>query len=162
MKLCRDPVAEVRNGSGLQLHAILKRIDELKVSWRPEFVEELQDLARDRLFQHRLIFAQMCITVLQTIKESEENKAPEAANDIEMFKRDLLPHLLALAEDRVANIRQRAGISLQLIKEIKGFKNDAKVAAALAALTKDKDVEVLRSMGQKLQVGLTSCKHLGA
>jgi serine/threonine-protein phosphatase 4 regulatory subunit 1 len=162
MKLCRDPVAEVRNGSGLQLHAILKRLDELKVSWRPEFVEELQDLATDRLFQHRLIYAQMCITVLQTIKESEENKAPESANDIEMFKTDLLPHLLVLAEDRVGNIRQRAGISLQLLKEIKGFKNDAKVATALAALTKDKDVEVLRSMGQKLQVGLTSCKHLGA
>jgi hypothetical protein len=103
----------------------------------------------------------MCITVLQTIKESEDKKAPEAAMDIEMFKRDLLPHLLSLVEDRVANIRQRAGISLQLLKEIKGFKNDAKVAAALAALTKDKDVEVLRSMGQKLQVGLTSCKHLG-
>jgi serine/threonine-protein phosphatase 4 regulatory subunit 1 len=162
MKLCRDPVAEVRNGSGLQLHAILKRLDELKVSWRPEFVEELQDLATDRLFQHRLIYAQMCITALQTIKESEENKAPEAANDIEMFKTDLLPHLLVLAEDRVANIRQRAGISLQLLKEIKGFKNDAKLATALAALTKDKDIEVLRSMGQKLQVGLTSCKHLGA
>jgi hypothetical protein len=52
----------------------------------------------------------------------------------------------------VANIRQRAGISLQLLKEIKGFKNDAKVATALAALTKDKDIEVLRSMGQKRRI----------
>jgi len=42
-----------------------------------------------------------------------------------------------------------------------GFKKDAKVAAALTRLTQDKDVEVLRTMGQQLQVGLTSCKHLG-
>ena len=54
MKLCRDPVAEVRMSAGQQLPAILKRLDELQVAWMDEFVEELQDLATDRLFQHRL------------------------------------------------------------------------------------------------------------
>ena len=49
---------QVRNGSGLQVYTILKRIDALDVPWRDEFIEEMQDLATDRLFQHRLIFAQ--------------------------------------------------------------------------------------------------------
>ena len=44
------------------------------------------------------------------------------------------------------------------MKELKG---ETKIATALVALKKDKDVEVLRTMGGDLQVGLTSCKHLG-
>jgi hypothetical protein len=101
--------------------------------------------------------------------------------------------------DKVANIRQRTGICLQLLSKLKGVESDAKVQEALNALTNDKDIEVLRSttyhpsiyylsflyskigrprkemrstkplifenrhrtMGQHLQVGLTSNKHLG-
>ena len=39
----------------------------IQVAWMDEFVEELQDLATDRLFQHRLMFAQMCVTCLQDL-----------------------------------------------------------------------------------------------
>lgn len=158
MKLCRDPVAEVRNSSGMQLLPILKRIDQLNVSWRDEFIEELQDLATDRLFQHRQMFVQMCQTILEGIIESE---APDPTKDVEMFKKDLLPQLLVLAEDKVANIRHRVGICFQMLNKIKGLSSDAAIKTALASLTQDKDVEVLRTMGLSLQLGLTSSKHLG-
>ena len=47
------------------------------------------------------------------------------------------------------------------MRKIKLMGTDAKVAAAVDGLSQDKDVEVLRTMGQSLQVGLTSCKHQG-
>eukprot|EP00961_Rhodomonas_salina_P061646 827647-Rhodomonas_salina.2 len=84
MKLSRDPVAEVRNAAGQQLQVILERLDELKVTWREEFTEELQDLATDRVYLHRLMFAQMCENLLV---------AP-AELDVDMFKKDFLPQLL--------------------------------------------------------------------
>ena len=161
MKLCRDPVAEVRMSAGQQLPAILKRLDELQVAWMDEFVEELQDLATDRLFQHRLMFAQMCVTCLQDL-DAQMGQGRDVGADVDRFKKDLLPHMLALADDKVANIRQRTGVGLLLASKMKELKGETKIATALVALKKDKDVEVLRTMGfGDLQVGLTSCKHLG-
>lgn len=49
----------------------------------------------------------MCETILVAISESE---SPEVSKDVEMFKRDLMPQLLTLSGDKVANIRQRVGV----------------------------------------------------
>jgi hypothetical protein len=91
MKLCRDPVAEVRNAAGQQLIPILRRLAELDVSWMEEFIEELQDLATDRLFQHRLMFAHMCHALAAQGDEL----------DTALFVKDFLPQLLDLSQDKV-------------------------------------------------------------
>jgi hypothetical protein len=57
------------------------------------------------------MFAQMCETILLALTQSDSQ---DITKDVEMFQRDLLPHLLVLATDKVANIRQRAGICLQV------------------------------------------------
>ena len=53
----------------------------------------------------------MCETILVAISESE---SAEVSKDVEMFKRDLMPQLLTLSGDKVANIRQRVGICFQV------------------------------------------------
>ncbi|KAJ1471627.1 armadillo-type protein [Baffinella frigidus] len=148
MKLCRDPVAEVRNMAGQQLIPILARLKDLKVNWMDEFIEELQDLATDRLFQHRLMFAHMCHAMA---KQGDDM-------DREVFNKDFLPQLLDLSEDQVGNIRQRAGLALQLLVGMSGI-DDSKVKARIAKLVSDKDIEVLRSMGCAMNLGTTSCRH---
>mmetsp|Transcript_753 Transcript_753/g.1545 ORF Transcript_753/g.1545 Transcript_753/m.1545 type:complete len:645 (+) Transcript_753:130-2064(+) len=151
MKLSRDPVAEVRNAAGQQLQVILERLDELKVTWREEFTEELQDLATDRVYLHRLMFAQMCENLLV---------AP-AELDVDMFKKDFLPQLLVLAEDKVANIRQKAATCLLNLKGRPAFASLDGVKTAINALGADDDVEVLRTMGKQIDMGTTKCKHQG-
>ena len=56
----------------------------------------------------------MCETILVAISEAD---ASEASKDVDMFKRDLLPQLLALSGDKVANIRSRVGICFQVLQD---------------------------------------------
>jgi len=153
MKLSRDPVAEVRNAAGQQLQAILARLAELKVTWCDEFMEELQDLATDRVYLHRLMFAQMCENLLTASQPF----------DLEAFSKDFLPQLLALAEDKVANIRQKVATCLLMLKARTGLpdRHAAAISAALKSLQADQDVEVLRTMGQEIDTGMTRCRHQG-
>uniref|UniRef100_A0A7S0EVE1 TOG domain-containing protein n=1 Tax=Hanusia phi TaxID=3032 RepID=A0A7S0EVE1_9CRYP len=148
MKLCRDPVAEVRNASCNQIDAILDRLDELKVDWRDEFMEELHDLATDRSFQHRLMFAQMCAVLL-------------ASNQVKvkMFETDFLNHLLALAEDKVANVRQKTGECFKIMGTLNGFSNEPRIQGVIKALKNDTDIEVLRTMGIEMDIGTTAQRH---
>jgi len=53
------------------------------------------------------------------------------------------------------------GDMTQMLSKIEALSSDADIAGAVASLTTDKDVEVLRTMGEALQLGLTSNKHLG-
>jgi len=53
------------------------------------------------------------------------------------------------------------GDMTQMLSKIEALSSDADIAGAVASLTTDKDVEVLRTMGVALQLGLTSNNHLG-
>lgn len=97
-KLARDPVAEVRSSTAAQLQRVLSRLDQLKVSWWGDVTEEVLDLAVDRNYQYRLVFAAMAEHLL-------EGDMPELLRA--HFTTLFLPKLLDLCDDHVPNIRAR-------------------------------------------------------
>jgi len=153
LKLCRDPVAEVRGSSAMQLPQILSRLKALNVKWKDEFMEELGDLATDRVYVHRLSYVLMSECL---VSDEEEERF-----DADAFGKDFLPHLVKLAEDSVPNIRQRCASLFSKLATKPSFAPRHEVDSCLSSLRADKEVDVLRIMGQEIGLGITSAKHNG-
>eukprot|EP00285_Hemiselmis_virescens_P015271 CAMPEP_0173385842 /NCGR_PEP_ID=MMETSP1356-20130122/8439_1 /TAXON_ID=77927 ORGANISM="Hemiselmis virescens, Strain PCC157" /NCGR_SAMPLE_ID=MMETSP1356 /ASSEMBLY_ACC=CAM_ASM_000847 /LENGTH=611 /DNA_ID=CAMNT_0014341827 /DNA_START=74 /DNA_END=1906 /DNA_ORIENTATION=- len=138
VKLLRDPVAEVRNGAAQQLGQILKRLKELEGAWKEEFMAELSEFATDDCFQARLTYAFMCDHLVRL----------EDYFDAESFEKDFLPQLVKLSTDKVTNIRRLVGNCIVLLRERKGFTGQSDVKLCVEQLSKDTDIDVLRTMGK--------------
>uniref|UniRef100_A0A6T8M3R4 Condensin complex subunit 1 C-terminal domain-containing protein n=1 Tax=Hemiselmis andersenii TaxID=464988 RepID=A0A6T8M3R4_HEMAN len=152
VKLLRDPVAEVRNGAAQQLGQILKRLKETNAPWRDEFVSELSEFASDDCFQVRLTYAFMCNHLV---------KLEESLFDGEVFEKDFLPQLVQLSSDKVTNIRRLVANCVTLLREKKGFGSQPDVKECVEVLQNDKDIDVLRTMGKNLELGITGWRHNG-
>lgn len=68
------------------------------------------------------------------------------------------PQLVKLANDKVTNIRRRVGSCVVSLRERKGFNMQAVVKECVEVLCKDKDIDVLRTMGKNLDLGITCCR----
>eukprot|EP00283_Hemiselmis_rufescens_P004699 CAMPEP_0173423222 /NCGR_PEP_ID=MMETSP1357-20121228/3615_1 /TAXON_ID=77926 /ORGANISM="Hemiselmis rufescens, Strain PCC563" /LENGTH=643 /DNA_ID=CAMNT_0014386315 /DNA_START=23 /DNA_END=1954 /DNA_ORIENTATION=+ len=152
VKLLRDPVAEVRNGAGQQLGQILRRLRETDASWKDEFMSELSEFATDDCFQARLTYAFMCDHLVGL---------EDGMFDAEGFQRDFLPQLVKLSSDKVTNIRRLVGNCIVLLREKKGFGSQADVKECVELLQKDTDIDVLRTMGKNLDIGITGWRLNG-
>jgi len=153
LKLCRDPVAEVRSSAAVQLPQILWRLKTLNVKWSDEFMEELGDLATDRVYVSRLSYVWMSECL---VSEEEEERF-----DADSFGKDFLPHLVKLAGDPVPNIRHRCASLFSKLATKPSFAPRHEVDACLSALRSDKQVDVLRVMGKDIELGVTSARHNG-
>jgi len=150
IKLARDPVAEVRGCTAAQLQRVLQRLDALQVSWWGDVSEEVLDLADDRNYQYRLVFAGMAERLL-------EGDVPALLHT--HFTTLFLPKLLELCDDHVPNIRARVAACLRRAAEKAPslFIADApRILAAADRLGRDRDVDVVRSAGVAVGLGVTT------
>eukprot|EP00743_Colponemidia_sp_Colp-15_P002536 GILK01002749.1.p1 GENE.GILK01002749.1~~GILK01002749.1.p1 ORF type:complete len:764 (-),score=122.74 GILK01002749.1:190-2481(-) len=130
MKLCRDPVAQVREVAIQGLGALVERLGEIDSSWQAEIIRTIQSLATAHTFKDRQLFVAMCEYLMDDVGQAT-------------FEREFLPHLKQLSRDHVPNVR--LSVSRMLAKHFEkngAYTSHAEVQAVASCLRDDEDYDV--------------------
>eukprot|EP00696_Hemimastix_kukwesjijk_P006410 gnl/Hemi2/18114_TR5984_c0_g2_i1.p1 gnl/Hemi2/18114_TR5984_c0_g2~~gnl/Hemi2/18114_TR5984_c0_g2_i1.p1 ORF type:complete len:632 (-),score=223.96 gnl/Hemi2/18114_TR5984_c0_g2_i1:68-1963(-) len=129
IRLCVDSVSRVRHEAYTSLAAIFEALKD-KPEWKKEFGIKLAAFALQNSYQDRLIFVGACSHILDTCMGPA-------------FEAELLPRVLALAKDKVPNVRlSLARFISEKLMETANFGFNREILATLGALKNDVDWDV--------------------
>lgn len=129
IRLCIDSVSRVRSEAYKTLAAIFEALKD-KAEWKREFSIKLAAFALQNSYQDRLIFIGACSYILDT-------------SMVSTFETELLPRLLVLARDKVANVRLAlAKFLYSKLMRVQQFAFNREVLATLGLLKSDSDWDV--------------------
>lgn len=127
-ELLNDSVACVRETTYEAVGVLVKRLGQSEVAWRDELLKKVVEFGTATSYQERKVFIKVCELLVVDMEE-------------ELFRSVLLPQLVILADDKVANIRLMIG--RMFCKVPAHVANTAEAKAINEKLMEDEDQDVL-------------------
>lgn len=127
MKLLDDEVFAVRKAVTSSFASLAKALKSSPEG--PAFIARVGAFATDKQYQKRQLFASLCAKAVGVYDASD-------------YETDLLPGLLAITTDKVANVRFVAAKAVRRLVTLDHFKNHAELQKAHQSLSGDKDQDV--------------------
>lgn len=132
LQLCQDAVSGVRKAAYMSVGPLMRRVAEGDQRMRDEYVEQIVAFAStfpDTSYLDRQMYVNICGAIVDDVSP-------------EYFVETFLPHLFALAIDKVPNVRVAVSQVVAKLYSKDAYKGRKDVGDMLAKLTQDRDRDV--------------------